>query len=97
MSPVSTRFTVNFKTWIHRSYIALQLVEGLAYASKPMSVVELLEETPFERSYSAINKALNAFGLASLLTKTINKDGSIKTVQSIDPVIFSKITKPFSA
>jgi hypothetical protein len=72
-------------------------VEALAHASKPTSVVELSQETPFQRSYSTINKVLNAFGEKSLVTKKVNEGGSIKTVVSIDPAIFSKITKPFSA
>ncbi len=85
------------KLFSNRSYISLQLVEALAYALKPTSVVELSQEVPFERSYSTINKVLNAFGAASLVIKEINEDGTIKMVQSIDPVIFSKITKPFSS
>ena len=81
----------------NRSYTSLQLVEALAHASKPTSVVELSQETPFQRSYSAINKVLNTFGAQSLVTKKINEGGNVKIVKSIDPVIFSKITKPFSA
>jgi hypothetical protein len=72
-------------------------VEALAHASKPTSVVELSQEAPFQRSYSTINKVLNAFGAESLVTKKVNEAGTIKTVESIDPAIFSKITKPFSA
>jgi hypothetical protein len=81
----------------NRSYISLQLVEALAHASKPTTVVELSQEIPFQRSYSAINKVLNAFGAESLVTKTVNTEGATKIAQSIDPVVFSKITKPFSA
>jgi hypothetical protein len=80
----------------NRSYASLQLVEALAYASKPTTVVELSQETPFQRSYSVINKVLDAFGAESLEIKTINVGGSVKTVQKVDPVAFSKITKPFS-
>ena len=80
-----------------RSYASLQLVEALAHASKPTSVVELSQEVPFQRSYSTINKVLNAFGAESLVTKKVNEKGIVKTVTSIDPVLFSKITKPFSA
>ena len=80
-----------------RSYTSLQLVEALAHASKPTSVVELSQEAPFQRSYSTINKVLNAFGAESLVTKEVNEGGTVKTVESIDPAIFSKITKPFSA
>lgn len=80
-----------------RSYASLQLVEALAHASKPTSVVELSQETPFQRSYSTINKALNEFGAESLVTKEINEGGIVKTVKSINPALFSKITKPFSA
>ena len=80
-----------------RSYASLQLVEALAHASKPTSVVELSQEVPFQRSYSTINKVLNAFGEASLVTKKVNEGGVVKTVKSIDPALFSKITKPFSA
>ena len=81
----------------NRSYASLQLVEALAYASKPTSVVELSEEAPFERSYSTINKILDSFGKESLVIKEINESGAIKMVESIDSVIFSKITKPFSS
>lgn len=80
-----------------RSYTSLQLVEALAHASKPTSVVELSQETPFQRSYSTINKVLNEFGAESLVTKEVNEGGTVKTVESIDSVLFSKITKPFSA
>jgi len=80
----------------NRSYASLQLVEALAHASKPTTVVELSQETPFQRSYSTINKVLNAFGEESLVTKTVNVGESTKTERRIDPVVFSKITKPFS-
>ena len=79
-----------------RNYTSLQLVEALAHASKPTSVVELSQEAPFQRSYSTINKVLNEFGAESLVTKEVNEGGTLKTVESIDPVLFSKITKPFS-
>jgi hypothetical protein len=59
----------------HRSYASLQLVEALAHASKPTTVVELSQEMPFQRSYSVINKALNAFGAESLVIKTIKEEG----------------------
>lgn len=74
----------------------MQLVEALAYAEKPTTVVELSQELPFQRSYSVINKALNAFGEASLVSKKIQVGGTGKTVKVVDPVIFSSITKPFS-
>ena len=79
-----------------RNYASLQLVEALAYAPKPTSVVELSEEAPFQRSYSVINKILNAFGKNSLITKedTINK--ATRATQEVDPVAFFKITQPFS-
>ena len=80
-----------------RSYASLQLVEALAHVLKPTTVVELSQETPFQRSYSVINKVLNAFGAESLVTKTVNSGGSVTTVQSCNPVAFSKITKPFSS
>jgi len=81
----------------NRSYAALQLVEALAHVSAPTSVVELSQEAPFQRSYSTINKVLNAFGAGSLVTKKVNEGGTVKTVGSVDPALFSKITKPFSA
>lgn len=81
----------------NKSYISLQLVEACAYALKPTSVVELSQEAPFERSYSTINKVLDSFGKASLVIEEVNENGAIKTVQSIDPIIFSEITKPFSS
>ena len=56
----------------NKSYASLQLVEALAHASKPTTIVELSQETPFQRSYSVINKVLNSFGSESLVTKTIN-------------------------
>lgn len=82
----------------NRSYASLQLVEALAHASKPTTVVELSQEIPFQRSYSTINKVLNAFGAESLvkIAKTTNAGESVKIVQNCDPFIFSKITKPFS-
>jgi len=80
----------------NRSYASLQLVEALAHASKPTTVVELSQETPFQRSYSVINKVLNAFGSMSLITKTTNVGESVKIEQNSDPIAFSKITKPFS-
>ncbi len=80
----------------NRSYASLQLVEALAHAPKPTTVVELSQEIPFQRSYSTINKVLNAFGAESLITKTVNAGGTTKIAQSIDPVVFFKITKPFS-
>ena len=43
----------------NKSYASLQLVEALAHASKPTTIVELSQETPFQRSYSVINKVLN--------------------------------------
>ena len=72
-------------------------MEALAHVLKPTTVVELSQETPFQRSYSVINKVLNAFGAESLVTKTVNSGGSVTTVQSCNPVAFSKITKPFSS
>ena len=78
-----------------RSYASLQLVEALAHAEKPTTIVELSQETPFQRSYSVINKILNTFGTKSLITKTVNAE-SVKKVQIIDSIAFSKITKPFS-
>lgn len=80
----------------NRSYASLQLVEALAHASKPTSVVELSQEIPFQRSYSVINKILDDFGAESLVNKTIGVEGSVKTVQIIDPIAFLKITRPFS-
>jgi len=80
----------------NRSYASLQLVEALAHTSKPTTIVELSQETPFQRSYSVINKILDEFGAKSLVTKTVNSGESVKTVQSSDPFAFSKITKPFS-
>ena len=80
----------------NRSYASLQLVEALAHASKPTTIVELSQETPFQRSYSVINKVLDDFGAESLVTKIVNTGESVKTVQSSDPVAFSRITKPFS-
>ena len=68
--------------------------EALAHASKPTSLVELSQEAPFQRSYSTINKVLNAFGAESLVTKKVNQGGTVKTIESIDPVLFPKITKP---
>jgi DDE family transposase len=80
----------------NRGYASLQLVEALAHASKPTTVVELSQETPFQRSYSVINKVLNAFGAESLVTTTTKEGESVKTVQKVGLVAFSKITKPFS-
>ena len=80
----------------NRSYASLQLVEALAHTSKPTTVVELSQETPFQRSYSVINKVLNAFGAESLVTTKIKEGESVKTEQKVDPAAFSKITKPFS-
>jgi DDE superfamily endonuclease len=79
----------------NRSYASLQLVEALAHVSKPTTVVELSQEAPFQRSYSVINKVLNAFGAESLVTKIVNMGGAAKTVQINDPIAFSRITKPF--
>lgn len=45
----------------NRSYASLQLVEALAHASKPTTVVELSQETPFQRSYSVINIATRSY------------------------------------
>lgn len=84
------------KLFTNRSYASLQLVEALAHASKPTTVVELSQEAPFQRSYSVINKVLNAFGATSLVNKTIKVGEHTKTVRVVDPVAFSKITKPFS-
>jgi len=80
----------------NRSYASLQLVEALAHASKPTTVVELSQETPFQRSYSVINKILNAFGANSLVNQKVMVGESVKTVRNVDPIAFSKITKPFS-
>ena len=60
----------------NRRYASLQLVEALAYALKPTTIVELCQETPFQRSYSVINKVLNAFGPGSLC-----KQGKTLTVE----------------
>jgi hypothetical protein len=81
----------------NRSYASLQLVEALAHASKPTTIVELSQEVPFQRSYSVINKILDEFGAGSLITKRVVVGESVKTVQRVDPVAFSKITKPFSS
>lgn len=79
-----------------RNYASLQLVEALAHVSHPTTVVELSQETPFQRSYSVINKVLDAFGSESMVTKTVQVEDSIKKVRVSDPVAFSKITRPFS-
>jgi hypothetical protein len=79
-----------------RSYASLQLVEALAHVSKPTTVVELSQETPFQRSYSVINKILNNFGAESIVTKTVDTGKLAKIVRISDPIAFSKITKPFS-
>ena len=89
--------TALLKRFGSRSNTALQLVEALAHAATPTSVVELSQETPFQRSYSTINKVLNEFGVKSLVRTKVNEGGVVKTVESIDPELFSKITKPFSA
>jgi hypothetical protein len=83
----------------NRSYASLQLVEALAHVQKPTAVVELSQETPFQRSYSVINKILNAFGAESLVkvTKTVDTEEPAKIVQKSDPVAFSRITKPFTS
>jgi len=44
-----------------------------------------------------INKVLNAFGAESLITTKVHEEGVVKTINSIDPSLFSKITKPFSS
>ena len=80
----------------NRSYASLQLVEALAHSSKPTTVVELSQETPFQRSYSVINKILNDFGAESVATKTVNTGKLAKIVRISDPAAFSRITKPFS-
>jgi hypothetical protein len=82
----------------NRSYASLQLVEALAHASKPTTVVELSQEIPFQRSYSVINKVLDVFGSESLVTiaKTTHAGEFVKREQNSDPVVFSRITKPFS-
>ena len=87
---------MTMKIGANRSYASLQLVEALAHASNPTVVVELSQETPFQRSYSVINKVLHAFGAESLVTQTINAENSVKTVRTVDPGKFSKITRPFS-
>ena len=81
----------------NRSYASLQLVEALAYAPKPTTVVELSQEAPFQRSYSVINKILDAFGPGSLAEKgqTLSAEESVKAIEKAS-VAFSKITKPFS-
>ena len=79
----------------NRRYASLQLVEALAYAPKPTTVVELCQETPFQRSYSVINKVLNAFGPESVFT-TAKMMNAKESVQNSDSLAFSKITKPFS-
>jgi hypothetical protein len=80
----------------NRSYASLQLVEALAHALKPTTVVELSQETPFQRSYSVINKVLNAFGVGSLVTKKVDTERCAKIIQISDPIAFLRITKPFS-
>lgn len=80
----------------NRSYASLQLVEALAHASKPTTVVELSQEIPFQRSYSVINKILNDFGGEGLVNKIVSTGKSVKKIRSIDSAAFSKITKPFS-
>jgi hypothetical protein len=80
----------------NRRYASLQLVEALAYVSKPTTVVELSQETPFQRSYSVINKVLDTFGAESLVAETINIEGSPKIIKKVDAAAFSKITQPFS-
>jgi hypothetical protein len=71
-------------------------VEALAHASKPTTIVELSQETPFQRSYSVINKVLDEFGAESLIIKIINEGKIAKIVKKIDHTTLSKITKPIS-
>jgi len=80
----------------NRSYASLQLVEALAHASKPTTVVELSQETPFQRSYSVINKILDDFGSKSLVSKMVELKEQSKVIEMVDPIEFAKITKPFS-
>ena len=79
----------------NRSYASLQLVEALAHASKPTTVVELSQETPFQRSYSVINKILNAFAAKSLVTETVTIEGSKKKYKRSILLHFRKLPNHF--
>jgi hypothetical protein len=81
----------------NRKYASLQLVEALAYAPKPTTVVELCQEVPFQRSYSVINKVLNDFGTGSLFdpAKEPTPEESSQAMKN-GSAAFAQITKPFS-
>ncbi len=65
----------------HRSYTSLQLVEALAHALKPTTVVELSQETSFQLSYHVINEVFDAFGIGSLVTKKVDTERCAKIIQ----------------
>jgi hypothetical protein len=49
-----------------RRYATLQLVEALASAEKPTSVVELCQEGAFQRTFSNVHKAIDGMSLKTI-------------------------------
>ncbi len=80
-----------------RSYASLQLVEALAYASHPTTVVELSQELPFQRSYSVINKILGDFEAKSVVTKIMSVDRSEKKYKVLILLPFQILLGPFQS
>lgn len=57
-----------------RADAILQLIEALASAEKPTSVVQLCQEGPFQRTYSNIHKAIDALSAPATLMGCLLSD-----------------------
>jgi len=85
-------------SFAQRADAILQLIEVLASAEKPTSVVELCQEGAFQRTYSNIHKAIDALSASAIVIgcplsdKPI--DGSVNSGQMVvDPSLFLEQTR----
>jgi hypothetical protein len=78
-----------------RSDAILQLVEALASAEKPTSIVELCTEPAFQRSFSNVHKAIDALSASAIVKEAIGLTSS-KNGFSTEGASSEEATKPES-
>ena len=82
-----------------RADAILQLVEALASAEKPASVVDLCMEGAFQRTYSNVHKAIDALSAPFTVRSHLSSDenGMSNTRDVVDPALFLEQTRKLTA
>ena len=95
------------KTFSERGDAILQLVEALASAEKPSSIVELCQEGAFQRTYSNIHKAIDALSMPATVTAKLilekplddtSLSDKTENLQQpiVDPALFLELTRQWT-